>query len=175
MDWFSSGNEPRPSRGAVRPRVTEITAYLLIGEYPRPADAQWLRDSHEVTAVLNLQDSADLGLNGLDAIALEAAYADAGIEFVHAPISDGSADALSERLDATLVALKDLIDRGRRVYLHCNAGLNRAPTIAIAYLRAARGMSLDQALAHVKSRHACGPYMTVLEERFGARDRKPHT
>jgi len=173
MDWFSPGDGPRPSRDAVRPRVTEITAQLLIGEYPRPVDAQWLRDAHGVTAVLNLQDGDDLRLNGLDPAALEGAYRNAGIEYLRMAISDGSADAFGDRLEVTLAALKDVIERGKRVFVHCNAGLNRAPTIAIAYLRAAGGMSLDQALALVKSRHTCGPYMTVLEEHFGARDRQP--
>src|SRR5437762_2105326 len=68
--------------------------------------------------------------------------------------------------------LHALIDEGRRVYLHCNAGLNRAPTIAIAHMRAHRNMSLDEAVAYVKARRACGPFMTVLEERFGARHLK---
>jgi protein-tyrosine phosphatase len=51
--------------------------------------------------------------------------------------------------------------------------LNRAPTIAIAYLRAHRQMSLNEAMAHVKKRRACGPFMTVLEDYFGSRDYKP--
>jgi hypothetical protein len=62
---------------------------------------------------------------------------------------------------------------GERVYLHCNAGLNRAPTLAIAYLRAHGVMSLDEACAHVKARRACGPFMTILEDYFGPRHHKP--
>jgi hypothetical protein len=50
--------------------------------------------------------------------------------------------------------------------------MNRAPTVAIAFMRAHRGMSLNEALAHVKQRRACGPFMTVLEEHFGGRDLK---
>jgi len=57
--------------------------------------------------------------------------------------------------------------------LHCNGGLNRAPTLAIAFLRAHRRMSLEEALALVKTRRACGPFMTVLEDYFGPRDFKP--
>src|ERR1700678_782477 len=104
MDWFSPGGGPRSSRDAVRPRVTEITAQLLIGEYPRPVDAQWLRDAHGVTAVLNLQDGDDLRLNGLDPAALEGAYRNAGIEYLRMAISDGSADAFGDRLEVTLAA-----------------------------------------------------------------------
>ncbi len=80
---------------------------------------------------------------------------------------------MRERLEAALDDLHSLMRERRRVYLHCNAGLNRAPTLAIAYLRAHRRMSLDEALAHVKKRRACGPFMTVLEDYFGPRDFKP--
>ena len=68
-----------------------------------------------------------------------------------------------------------LIDRqsNGRVYVHCNAGMNRAPTLAIAFLRAYRQMSLDEAMLMVKKQRACGPFMTVLEDYFGARDHKP--
>ena len=74
------------------------------------------------------------------------------------------------------VAIEDLhslIAGGKRVYLHCNAGLNRAPTLAIGYLRAHGKMSLDEAVAHVKKHRACGPFMTILEDYFGPRDVKP--
>jgi protein-tyrosine phosphatase len=175
MDWWikAPANEARPTRGPGRPRAAEITSNLLIGEFPRPEDAQWLRDHHRITAVLNLQDGVDFRLNGLDSSELAAAYGSADIEFVHAPISDGSTDAMSIGLDDALDALNILISSGHRVFLHCNAGLNRAPTLANAFLHAYGGMSLADALRLVKARHTCGPYMTVLEERFGPRDSKP--
>jgi len=62
------------------------------------------------------------------------------IKIVRTPISDGSADQLSLHLERALGDLKALTDAGERVYLHCNAGLNRAPTVAIAFMRAYRAM-----------------------------------
>jgi protein-tyrosine phosphatase len=82
---------------------------------------------------------------------------------------------MADRLHAALIDLALLIGAKERVYLHCNAGLNRAPTLAIAYLRAHGGMSLNEALAHVKRRRSCGPFMTVLEDYFGPRDVKPES
>jgi protein-tyrosine phosphatase len=80
---------------------------------------------------------------------------------------------VAARLKAALRDLETLMRERQRVYLHCNAGLNRAPTVAIAYLRAHGGMSLNEAMAYVKKRRACGPFMTVLEAHFGPRDEKP--
>jgi protein-tyrosine phosphatase len=175
MDWSVFAPNPssgaRPARGA-RPSVTELLPELLVGEYPRLEDIDWLKTTHAVTAVHNLQDDDDLRIFGIDAAALRETCRMSSIKIVRTPISDGSADQLSLHLERALGDLKALTDAGERVYLHCNAGLNRAPTVAIAFMRAYRDMSLDEALAHVKQRRACGPFMTVLEEYFGPRHLK---
>ncbi|MGA2409207.1 MAG: dual specificity protein phosphatase family protein [Candidatus Binataceae bacterium] len=175
MDWFTQRNdrEARPTRGNARPHLSEITDHLLVGEYLRPGDIPWLASQHGVTAIHNLQDDEDLRINALDASALRAIAAQNQMRYVRTPIQDGSADDVAARLVAALDDLATLIKAGDRVYLHCNAGLNRAPTLAIAWLRAHGGMSLNEALAHVKRRRACGPFMTVLEDHFGSRDLKP--
>jgi len=177
MDWWNQRRDygPRPTRGEVRPSVSEITEYLLVGEYPRDCDIEWLRDTHRITAIHNLQDDEDLRINALDIAVLREVTARHGIKLVRTPIQDGSADDMADRLRAALNDLAVLVGERERVYLHCNAGLNRAPTLAIAYLRAHGGMSLNEALAHVKKRRSCGPFMTVLEEYFGPRDLKPES
>jgi len=175
VDWFSKRPEhtARPSRNGRRPSVSVLSDELLIGEYPSEADIAWLRETYGVTAVHNLQDDDDLRLNGLDDRGLIAEYTAHGINYVRTPIQDGSADAMAERLEAALNDLHELVAPGSRVYLHCNAGMNRAPTLAIAFLRAYRQMSLQEAMVLVKKQRACGPFMTVLEEYFGPRDYKP--
>jgi protein-tyrosine phosphatase len=175
MDWFSKRTEPQTHALRVRgrPSVTEISPALLIGEYLRPEDIAWLKAKFAVSAIQNLQDDEDLALNGLRERDLAEAARENGIKIVRTPIQDGSADAMAERLSDALAALHRLIGAGERVYLHCNAGLNRAPTLAIAYLRAHGVMSLDEACAHVKARRACGPFMTILEDYFGPRHHKP--
>ena len=175
MDWFTQRNdrEARPTRANARPHLSEITDQLMVGEYLRPYDIPWLAQEHGVTAIHNLQDDEDLRINALDASALHDIAAQHRMRYVRTPIQDGSADDVAARLTAALADLATLIKLGDRVYLHCNAGLNRAPTLAIAWLRAHGGMSLNEALAHVKRRRACGPFMTVLEDHFGSRDHKP--
>jgi protein-tyrosine phosphatase len=177
MDWFTprGPDEARPARRAGRPRVTALSEQLLIGEYPRREDIAWLKNHHRVTAVHSLQDNEDLKLHGLSLAALEAAYGRSHLRFVRTPIPDGGADAMALHLKAALEALRALTEARERVFLHCNAGMNRAPTLAIAFMRAFCGMSLDEALAHVKQQHFCGPYMTILEDYFGPRDFKPQS
>jgi protein-tyrosine phosphatase len=176
MDWFSKRDDEhahRATRGDRRPHVSEISPELLIGEYPAREDIGWLKDIHNIAAVHNLQDDEDLRHHGLDLAALAAEYDAQGIRFRRTPIQDGSADAMADRLAVAIRDLRELVDSHGRVYLHCNGGINRAPTLAIAFLRAHRQMSLEEALALVKARRACGPFMTVLEDYFGPRNFKP--
>lgn len=174
MDWltFRDPDESRTARDGL-PSVTELSPELLIGEYIRPEDVEWLKQTHGVTAVFNLQDDEDLKVKGLDLAALEAAYGRHAMVAVRVPVPDASDEQLALRLESALSQLRRLIDSGRRVYLHCNAGVNRAPTVAIAFIHAHRMMPLGEAVAYVKSRRVCAPFDRMLEEFFAARAARP--
>ncbi|HZP39906.1 MAG TPA: dual specificity protein phosphatase family protein [Candidatus Binatia bacterium] len=152
-----------------RPSPSLVVPGLLIGEYPTPADVPWLRTAHGVTAVVSLQDDADLAAKRLRLADLERAYAGAGIAFHRLPVGDGDTDAMAAALGDVVALVERLVGDGACVYLHCNAGLNRAPTAAIAWLHAARGLPLAAAAAHVKARRACVPYLRLLDAHFARR------
>ncbi len=155
-------------RPAGRPGLSAILdGELLLGEYPTPADAAWLRDEHGIGAVVSLQDDADLASKQLVVHELVAAYLRAGIEFHRVPVPDGDPTHLAAALPRLLVLLDGLLAAKKRVYLHCNAGFNRAPTVAIAYLRAHRGLGDEAAWRLVKERRSCVPYRRTLELHFG--------
>lgn len=154
-------------RPAGHPECAEILPNLLVGEYPTPDDAAWLRSAQRVTAVLSLQDDADLASKGLVLTEIERAYDAQRLRFHRMPVPDCDNDFLQARLDAIVAQLRALHDASERVYLHCNAGMNRAPTVAIAYLHVHHAMSLLVARDFVKERRHCVPYMRVLEARYG--------
>ena len=169
MDDFRDRFVGQAFRPGGRPNVTLVVPGLLVGEYPTPADAGWLRADHGVTVVVSLQDEADLAAKRLRITELERAYAAAGIDFHRLPVADGDAAAMAAVLDRAVAVVEAAVAGGGCVYLHCNAGLNRAPTAAIAWLHARRGMPLADACAHVKERRACVPYLRVLEAHFNER------
>ena len=156
--------------GAVRPMppgLDVILPDLLVGEYPRVEDLVWLRDHHGVTAVLSLQDDADLASKRLRAADIERACAELALGLHRLPVPDGDPEALALRLPAIVDRLHELLAAGGRVYLHCNAGYNRAPTVAIAYLHVHHGLPLDAACDEVKRRRSCVPYVSALQACFG--------
>lgn len=140
---------------------------LLVGEYPRVEDVAWLREELGVSAVFSLQDAEDLTAKGLNLSALVTECHNHRIEYRRAPVADFDCDSLDKALPAALEALHTLTGSGHRILLHCNAGCNRAPTVAIAYLHAHQGMTLLEARDFVKDRRACGPYMEILYKHFG--------
>jgi len=158
-----AGPAARPSG---HPDHAFVLEQLAIGEYPTPEDAVWLRGTPAITAVVSLQDDADLDRKGISLFTLERAYAAHGIHFHRIPVPDGDGVVLRARLDEAVGLVADLLARGERVYLHCNAGLNRAPTVAIAYLHAHRGYALQDACDFVKARRPCVPYMRLLSEHY---------
>jgi len=156
----------RPDLRGRAPDVSLVLPNLLVGEYPRIADVGWLRSEHGVSGVLSLQHDADLWDKGISLVELEREYASRAIAFRRVPIEDYSEADLALALPHAVGALAELIGAGHVVFVHCNAGYNRAPTVAIAYLCATGSMSLDEAVQTVKRRRACVPYVTLLRKRF---------
>jgi protein-tyrosine phosphatase len=163
--WYGVGG------GAVRPsppRLDVIVPGLVVGEYPNLADVAWLRDTHGIGAVVCLQDDADLASKRLRLTELRAAYLKAGIAFDHVPVPDGDPEFLADRLPMIVEVVRSHVETGATVYLHCNAGMNRAPTAAIAYVHRHGGLGLAAAVELVKKRRLCVPYVRALELCYGA-------
>ena len=94
-----------------------------------------------------------------------------GAGYVGVPLAQTFADAgrnvlLVDVVPGIVEALGELFDAGHRVYLHCNAGFNRAPTAAIAWLHVGEGLDLDEAERVVKAHRSCLPYRRALEIAF---------
>jgi protein-tyrosine phosphatase len=164
-DPFSSHHvaDSRPRR----PEVSEILPTLFVGEYPRVEDIAWLRQEFGISVVFSLQDAEDLAVKGLSLPALVTAYRQHNIIFHRTAVADFDCDSLDRALPSALQELQKLSRNGNKIFLHCNAGCNRAPTLAIAYLHVAQGMTLYEARDFVKERRPCGPYMEVLYRHFG--------
>ena len=139
-----------------------ITPMLFVGSYPRSQIDVSRLHAAEITAVLNLQTDADIEALSVDGAALSNHYGERDIVMARFPIRDFDPDDVEQRLGNAVIVLDRLLDSGHRVYVHCTAGINRSPTVVIAYLTWYCGWSLDQAAAHVRERHRCEPYVEVI-------------
>jgi protein-tyrosine phosphatase len=151
------------------PDCSDVLPDLLVGAYPEPPDLAWLASERGVRAVLNLQDDFDLAAKRLTLLDLEVACAAADLAFARVPIADGDPEGLARRLPDVVALLDRLIREHGRTYLHCNAGMNRAPTVAIAYLHVHQALSLADAIQHMKRRRSCLPYVAALQATYPSR------
>ena len=142
---------------------------LWVGGYLEADDFAWLATALGIHAVLSLQDDFDLASKRLMLGDLEQAARASGVAFARVPIADGDTVGLARRLPETVALLAKLIQDHGPTYLHCNAGINRAPTVAIAYLHVHHALPLRDAIDHLKERRVCLPYVSALEAAYGAR------
>lgn len=166
-DFYNPFAPPRTDGRGRRPEVSEILPRLFVGEYPRVEDVAWLKQTFGISAVFSLQDDEDLLAKGLTLFDLTNEYRLHQMEFRRVPVADFNCDSLELALPSALPVLHELTQQSHILFLHCNAGCNRAPTMAIAYLHLHRQMGLAEARDFVKERRPCGPYMEILYRYFG--------
>ncbi len=144
--------------------LTDLDDSLAVGSYPAgPGAILALSERIGIRAVVNLQSDDDLRARSLDWSQLWMAYTRLGIQVTRVPIVDFDVADLSRHLSAAVAAVAKHTSAGRKVYVHCNAGLNRSPSTVIAYLIRHRGMSAAEAIAWVGDRHESAPYEDVIE------------
>ena len=104
----------------------------------------------KITAVLSLQSDNDFASHRIDWKKLQSAYQCNDISVHRFPIIDFDENDLGEKLAVPIKTLQSLLTVSHRVYVHCNAGVCRAPATVLGYLCYARGMSLEQGLDYIR-------------------------
>ena len=119
-----------------------------------------------VTGVLNVQTEIDHAHRGIDWPRMCFYYQARNIEPVHFPIHDfNQSDLMAKLLDAAKALDAMINQRGRAVYVHCTAGMGRAPATVLVYLCLFRGMEPEQARLFVKSHRSVSvPNMYAVTE-----------
>lgn len=130
-------------------RYSRVTAQLYIGVQVRPLGLRAL-EAEGIATSLNLReehDDRDFG------VALK--------KHRYVPIADNTAPSL-DNLDEGVAFIRDAINSGEKVYVHCGSGVGRAPTMAAAYL-ISEGSTVEEAVATIT---AARPFIRILPEQY---------
>jgi protein-tyrosine phosphatase len=142
-------------------RCDRILPNLFVGPDLRDeADFETLR-TLRISAILSLQTEDDLrqegGFDGESSAASRA-----GLAFRNVPVKDFDRLELQRKLPECVAALDSLLKAAHTVYLHCTAGVNRSPTVAVAYLHWCQARPLEDALACVQKARRCVPDLETI-------------
>lgn len=138
---------------------------LIVGScLQSPEDVDKLRNIG-VKTIFCLQQDPDLEYFGVDINAIRK-YAQSynDIEHIRAEIRDFDGYDLRIRLPAVVSTLFKAVNRnGGITYIHCTAGLGRAPATALAYMYWVQGYKLSDALNLLLSKRTCCPKVDAIK------------
>ena len=142
---------------------SQVLPEVYVGSCPESLeDIDRLQRKLGVTAVLNLQTDEDLDRLGCDWPRLRAHYRQLHVRVRRVPIRDFDEDDLRKRLPQCVQALGELLRENHTVYVHCTAGMGRAPSVAIAYLNWVQQYELDRAVHLVANSRPCSPNLEAI-------------
>lgn len=118
-------------------RFSRITPSLYVGPQYRKNGLRLLQ-SEGIHAVVNLREEKDDRDFGL-----------APAQYCYLPTPDDEAPTI-EQLHQGVDFIQKIIQQGGKVYIHCGAGVGRAPTMAAAYF-IHQGMSVEEAINTIRS------------------------
>jgi protein tyrosine phosphatase len=73
-----------------------------------------------------------------------------GLDYLYCPVKDYTAPT-QDQLDMVVAKMRDAVDSGKKVYIHCGAGHGRSPTFVAAYL-ISRCKTMAEAIEIVKKK-----------------------
>ncbi|OMP07014.1 hypothetical protein COLO4_07701 [Corchorus olitorius] len=138
---------------------------LIVGScLQTPEDVDKLRKVG-VKTIFCLQQDPDLEYFGVDIGAIQDYAKKCGdIEHIRAQIRDFDSFDLRMRLPAVVSKLYKAINRnGGVTYIHCTAGLGRAPAVAMAYMFWVQGYKLSEAHSLLLSKRSCFPKLDAIK------------
>jgi hypothetical protein len=124
----------------------EITPRILIGTCPMTtADLERIGAEAGVSAVLSVQHDDCLAYWDIDYPEMRTHGERLGLRMARSPMRDFDIPDQRRHLARAVRTLADLLSEGHCTYVHCTAGLGRAPLTVLSYLVWVEGLSPEEA------------------------------
>ncbi|GAX75733.1 hypothetical protein CEUSTIGMA_g3176.t1 [Chlamydomonas eustigma] len=138
---------------------------LIVGScLQTPADVDRLAEQEGVKVVYCLQEDCDMEYFNLDVSKIQERCEERGdIKHVRFPIRDFDPYDLRMKLPKAITRLAKEHDPSKgTVYIHCTAGMGRAPATAVAYMAWIRGIPVDTAYEMMTTVRRCSPKIQAI-------------
>ena len=140
---------------------------LIVGSCLQIAsDVDILADKENVKTIMCLQENSDMDYFSLDVAPIrERCTSRSDIVHLRHAIRDFDPFSLRRRLPGAVALLsQNAAANGGTAYVHCTAGLGRAPATALAYMWWIKGMPLDDAYEMLTGIRPCKPKADAIRE-----------
>lgn len=77
-------------------------------------------------------------------------YVNAGISFLHIPSQDHPNENLGKYFDLVYEFISAFDDAGRKILVHCHAGISRSATLLTSYIMKKYNMNVHDAIAYIR-------------------------
>ena len=125
----------------------QITPRLVIGSCPmQPEHLARIQRETGISAMFSLQHDACHAYWRIDYPELVRVAAEHGVEMHRCPIRDMDIADMQRHLAQAVSALARLQEQGHRTYVHCTAGMGRAPLVVLGYLSLVVGLGPEEAI-----------------------------
>ena len=160
MEWTDPFHY-HPERGLY---YHEVAPRVFCGTQPRsPTDVETLSSRLGISAILNLQTDSDMQYWGVNVEDVKRSCERLGINHIRRSARDFDPHSLRRTLPGAVKALQEALLRNPTgsVYVHCTAGLGRAPGVCIAhrywFSSGESSVQLDVAYKQLTEIRPCGP------------------
>jgi atypical dual specificity phosphatase len=133
---------------------------VFVGSCPRSAsDIDAIQAGTGATAILSVQCDDCRSALRIDFDEHMRKAARCGLVLRNTPMRDFDVADQRRHLTDAVVGLTRLLGDGHRVYVHCTAGINRAPLTVLGFFTFVEGLAHDEALALIRAgRPQAEPY-----------------
>lgn len=143
--------------------LDQVLPQAFVGSCPEcTEDIDCLQREFSISAVLNLQTDEDFQYLNLDWDTLEEHYHESAIRLRRVPVRDFDPVDLRRNLPQCVRTLNELLENDGIVYVHCNMGLGRSPSVVITYLHWVHQWDLERAAEHVTRCRPCSPNLDAI-------------
>jgi len=137
---------------------------LFVGSCPQNANDIDRLQKEGVDIIVCLQQDSDMAYFNLDLAPIKARAEEVGIQHVRLPMHDFDPISLRRSLPS---ACKQLVNEmsiktDSQAYVHCTAGLGRAPGLALTYMFWVDGCCLDEAYKTLFAGRRCHPQIGMI-------------
>ncbi len=142
----------------------EITPQILIGTCPmKPEDLAEIKAGTNVSAVFSVQHDDCLAYWDIDYAEMLAEGERLGLTMARHPLRDFDLVDQRKNLPYAVVELAQLQAAGHRSYVHCTAGMGRAPLVVLGYLTLVERIDPEEAIRKIlKGRPVAVPSWEAL-------------